>query len=443
MPRSVLVPITNVYAKGDYTAEVKVGSEKRTANLILDTGSSTLVVQNEDYNPADDDHLQPTEYAQDIIYGMGGWYGPVVKTHVHLGMGIFKAGLPDVHIAVTKKEQTGCFAKADGLLGLAYHELNKAYDLSDYLQENGVDPAHTYPWHLEAEQQDDNVREFRSFLRNYPSTDIVPYFTQLEKEGVVGNQFAFIIQRSSVYQTTRKRTTEELRKHPLNNGVFVLGEPKIHTHLFEGRFKEVKVLDDKYYNVNMISMQVGAQKPVPAPKLEKENVSSYVSNAIVDSGAAGIMFPKALFDGLFEGFIAHNPKFEDILKPYKTFEGKEVGIDINLVDFEEWPPIHLTFEGFDGETETLTMTPDTYWQTHAPEPNQVSFQFVNLPKWPNQSVLGLPFMNNFFTLFDRAERENGAVMFAEKKLKFNKLADNIHDDIDKVKSIVEKYWPFK
>ena len=150
--------------------------------------------------------------------------------------------------------------------------------------------------------------------------------------------------------------------------MFVLGEPKIHTHLFEGDFKDVKVLDDKYYNINMFTMQVGDQSPVTAPQLAPEHQKGYVSNAIVDSGASMVMLPKTLFDGLFAGLIAHNPKFEDLLGPFKTFQGKEMGIDMNLINFEEWPPLHFTFEGFDGETITLTMTPDTYWQTHAPEP---------------------------------------------------------------------------
>ena len=442
MPHSVIVPITNVYAKGDYTAEVEIGSEKRTANLILDTGSSTLVVQGEDYDPHKDEHLQPTEYAQDIIYGMGGWYGPVVKTFVNMGKGLFQASLPDAHIAVTRKEMKGCFAQADGLFGLAYRELNRAYDLTEYLKENEVHPAHTFPWHLEADEQDDTVKEFKTFLRNYPSKELTPYFTQLEDEGVVANQFAFIIHRSSIYQTTSQKTTQELKRHPLNNGLFVLGKPKLHTSLFEGRFKEIKVLDDKYYNVNLFTMQVGDQAPVTAPQLAPEHQKGYVSNAIIDSGASGIMFPKALFEGLFAGLIAHNPKFESILAPYKVFEGKEVGIDMDLVNFDEWPPIHLTFEGFDGETETLTMTPDTYWQTHAPEPNQISFQIIYMPSWPNQSVLGLPFMNNFYTVFDRDERENGAVLFAEKRLKLNQLADEIHQSIDKVKEIAKEFWPF-
>jgi len=43
-PQSLRIPITNVYGGGDYTATLLVGSQKKPANVILDTGSSTLAV---------------------------------------------------------------------------------------------------------------------------------------------------------------------------------------------------------------------------------------------------------------------------------------------------------------------------------------------------------------------------------------------------------------
>jgi hypothetical protein len=296
MTQSVLVPITNVYAKGDYTAEVRIGSQEQPANLILDSGSSTLVVQAEDYDPSRDESLVATSYAQDIVYSMGGWYGPVVKTRVEMGVGVFQARIADAHVAVAKKEQTGCFGDSDGLLGLAYRELNDAYNIAEYLTENSIDPPVSYPWYLEQEQQDDSVREFRKFLRQYPHEEIIPYFTQLEQQDVVGNQFAFIIHRSSIYQTSSQKTTAQLKEHPLNNGIFVMGYPRMHKHLYDGEFLDLKVVDDKYYNVKLKSMQVGACEPVTAPELAPEDVKGHVSNAIIDSGASMVILPELLFE---------------------------------------------------------------------------------------------------------------------------------------------------
>lgn len=169
MTRSVLIPITNVYAKGDYAAEVHIGSQKQRANPILDTGSSTMVVQQEDYDPSQDKALQATEHAQNIIYGMGGWYGPVIKTQVSMGSGDFPAELADAYIAVTRKEQANSFGLADGILGLAYHESNCGYNLHSYLQDNQNNPAKTYPWCLASEQADDYVRDFQKFRINSPT----------------------------------------------------------------------------------------------------------------------------------------------------------------------------------------------------------------------------------------------------------------------------------
>jgi hypothetical protein len=411
---SIEIPIVNVYAKGDYCAQVFIGHRKESANLILDTGSSTLVVQSEDYNPADDKCLTATVYAQSITYGMGGWFGPVVKTKVSMGSESNSVELDDVNVAVAHKEQPGNFMGADGILGLAYYELNKAYDLSEYLNENNIKPAFTYPWFLADEQQDDSVKEFKKFLKDYPREYLTPYFTQLETQGVVANQFAFYVHRSSVYQTDSKRPLETLEQHPLNQGLFVLGMPRQHKQLYQGEFKKVKVLDDKYYNVHVESLQVGQCAARKAPLLKQIN-RRYRSNGIMDTGASAIVLPKSLFDQMLEDFKSINPQFDTIIEPYKTFEGVEEGVDASLLDLAQWPDITITLEGFDDESVELVLTPECYWQMHAPEPNQASFQFVFLENWPNQCILGLPIMTRYYTIFDRRECEFGGVFFAEKK----------------------------
>ena len=413
MPRSVIIPVTNVYAKGGYTVKIKIGSQRATANLILDTGSSALVVQGEDYEPAHDKKLKATELAQDVSYGMGGWFGPVVRTKVSMGDGPFSVSLEDTHIAVTRKEQSVCFGDADGILGLAYYELSKAYKLTDYLQENNVEPAVTYPWFLAEEQQDDSIREFKSFLKNYPLNRIKPYFTKLEEQGVVANQFALLVHRSSIYQTRSEKSLKQLKRHPLNNGFFIMGEPKFHKHLFKGSFKKVKVLHNKYYNVNVKSLRVGDCEARLAPKLAERH-KHYRTNGIVDTGASAIVLPKVFFMQMIEDLITINPDFDYILEPYKTFEGVEEGVDLSMIDLAHWPILHLNLEGLDGEDVTLELKPENYWQVHAPKPNQASFQFVFLESWPNQCILGLPLMSSYFTIFDREVQEKGVILFAEK-----------------------------
>jgi hypothetical protein len=44
MPKTLRIPITNVCDGSDYSAQIVVGSEQVIANVILDTGSSTLAI---------------------------------------------------------------------------------------------------------------------------------------------------------------------------------------------------------------------------------------------------------------------------------------------------------------------------------------------------------------------------------------------------------------
>ena len=76
------LPITNVYAKGDYCTTLYIGSEKAPVNLIIDSGSSTLVVKEASYQAAKDKDLVATTIAQEVNYGIGGWNGPVVHSTV-------------------------------------------------------------------------------------------------------------------------------------------------------------------------------------------------------------------------------------------------------------------------------------------------------------------------------------------------------------------------
>lgn len=79
MPAILRLPLTNVYAKGDFTVRVSIGSEATDLQLIIDTGSSTLALHSSRYQTEQDSHLQRTTLVQEVMYGIGGWAGPVTK----------------------------------------------------------------------------------------------------------------------------------------------------------------------------------------------------------------------------------------------------------------------------------------------------------------------------------------------------------------------------
>jgi hypothetical protein len=76
---AIRIPINNVKGGGDYTGQIKIGSQGVVANVILDTGSSTLAVVPRVYKIAQDTDVGSSPYAQLVTYGTGGWSGPVIQ----------------------------------------------------------------------------------------------------------------------------------------------------------------------------------------------------------------------------------------------------------------------------------------------------------------------------------------------------------------------------
>ena len=55
--------------------------------------------------------------AQDIIYGTGGWTGPVVTTSLTMGPN-GQSVSSDTYLALTDEQEPGNFGKADGIRGV-------------------------------------------------------------------------------------------------------------------------------------------------------------------------------------------------------------------------------------------------------------------------------------------------------------------------------------
>jgi len=427
--KSLKLPITNVYAKGDYCATLHIGSEKTPVNLVLDSGSSTLVIKDEVYQASNDRDLEATSYAQEVNYGIGGWNGPLLNTRISIGHHDGELTLEQSHVAlVTNKEQQKTFFKADGFLGLAYHHLNKSFDLTKFLKEQKINPEHTYPWPFEKGSNDSSqvvdasdLKAFKKFLWQHPEQDVKPYFTELEEHKLIANKFAFYSKRSSVHMNQLDACMETQKLDPLNQGYLILGGGEEHTDLYHGEFLEVKVEHDVYYNVELLSMQIGENQPVKAEPLDKAHQNAYLTNAIIDTGAGGIVLTAELYNAMIKQLIAINSSFEALLSPFKDIAEQGIGIDASLLKLEQWPEIKFTFvgEGEGGEKTDeveLTCKPDHYWQLNTPNFGKACFRFLSqLPQWPNQSIIGLPLLNNYYVVFDRSIDKTGVIKFAKQK----------------------------
>jgi hypothetical protein len=377
----IRIPITNVYEDGDYTGIIYVGSQKRPAKVLLDTGSSSLALDGKFYDPSKDTSAKITNLAQEVSYeDNSNWIGGVVKTNV--GVGTQPLVLPQINVAVAYHESSDMFDKSNGILGLAYTKLNNAFEL----------PGPTLPPKFTFNQ-----------IQNGKTTYLEPYFTQLESAGVVANKFAFYTLRSMINTAKAKPAAD-----PLNNGFLILGGGEESTDLFTGNFQVARVVGDTYYNTNLKSVIVGNSAPIMVAATTK--ASGNVSNAIVDSGTNSLVLAQTLFKQILQKL---SPTDDSTLS-----DALRAGyVPMSKLDLSAWPTLTFVLEGALGADVKLQVTPDTYWQTNAPKPGHATAVISGDDgEGKGQSILGLPLMNNYFTIFDRSvDRGLGAISFASIK----------------------------
>ena len=234
-------------------------------------------------------------------------------------------------------------------------------------------------------------------------TYLEPYFTQLEDVGVVGNKFAFYTRRSMISLATAKPATD-----PLNNGFLILGGGEESTDLYTGAFQNVRVVADDYYNTNLKAVIVGKSAPIMVPPPTKS--SGNVSNSIVDSGTNSL----TLDQGLFNAIVSQLSKADDKTLAHAMRSGY---VPVSSLNLANWPTLTFVLEGDAGDGVQLTVPPATYWQVNAPEKGYATaVLFGDGGDMKGQSILGLPLMNNYFTIFDRSVDQGlGAVRFAPIK----------------------------
>jgi hypothetical protein len=399
---SIRVPITNIFGGGDYTVQILVGSEGVPANVIVDTGSSTLAVRQTRYKAAGDKALNPTAWAQDVVYGTGGWAGPVVMTNLTMGSDGNSVTLKNAPMAIATEQEPNNFGAADGILGLAYTPLNDGANLHSYLVEQGINPAVTFPWPFPVQNTAAGVKQFKGFLNSMPGQSITPYFTLLEQEGLTPNKFALYTLRSTISAALKDPTQDSS-----NMGYLVLGGGEEQGELYTGEFVKVAVLDDLYYNTTLKAVQVQGVPAVAAKKLPQQLVSQFGSNSIVDSGTNSMYVANDVFAAIMNSLKKLNPQFVQLAEAALK---SQTGIPSSELNLAQWPAISFILAGEHGENIPLTCAPETYWQTDAPAKGRAVFQIF--PSGLPQSILGLPLMNNYYTVFDRSVDAGGVVRFA-------------------------------
>ncbi|QSX78772.1 pepsin-like aspartic protease [Agrilutibacter solisilvae] len=398
-PTSLRLNTSLAFAKGAYTVTLEFGSQRDKANLLLDTGSSTVVVLPRAYDPARDASLQPTTWAQQINYGQGGWAGPVMATELGLGEGIHARRLASACFAFVQAQQQN-FRDYDGLFGLAFGGLNHAHDMSAVLAQRAVEPSLTWPWPFG--QADGDLHALGQLVRGQPPVSVTPLFTAAGEAHVVTDKFAMLIRRSLVHVLDDEAALHTLAGDPLNQGVLILGGGEEHQDLYEGPFRNVRLVHELYYNANLISVQVGDQPRIPVPALAADELDRAASNAIFDTGSSFLVLEASVYAAVLDAFGRHDANFPGVIQRFEEAFRTESGLPNRLVDHRDWPDLHFHLEGEDGQEVRLSCTPGDYWQANALHAGQSFFLLLEqLPGWPRQSILGLPLLSGCYCIFDR------------------------------------------
>lgn len=369
----IRIPISNLLLGSDYTGKFYIGAQQKEVNLILDTGSSTIAVESQSYDPQQDQNMAATNLAQEVSYGDGsGFVASVVRTDVTVKSATQSVKLPGVAVAVAYYETGSMFGNTQGILGLAYAKLDTAY----ILKKRTVPPTY-------------NANDFRTAY----TTQIEPYFTQLEEAGLVAGKYAFYTRRSVV------RESDNPVADPLNNGWLILGGGEEATDLYTGDFQTAAVLSDDWYSVNLKTVSVGtASIPIDPPTFQ----DNAPTNAIVDSGTNGLVLSPAVYNAI----LAKLPTDQRHLV-------RNGGAPKGSIHMERWPTLTFVLQGVTADI-SLVVRPENYWQIDAGEVGQA--QCMLLKGRDVQSILGLPLMNGYFTIFDdTANHGLGEVKFAALK----------------------------
>ena len=383
----VRLPISNHLVGSDYTVTLSIGQRAQPFSFLLDTGSSALAIGRNVYDPANDPSAQTTKLLQLAHYLSNAFVGGVVTTTLSLtDEGTAKAvNLSGVNLAVAYDKRTDNFGKADGIFGLAYEALDNAYLM----------PVDTWQNQYDSDQ-----------VGLGKKCDLTPCFDQLIDAGLIGRKFAFSVRRSLMSEGQ-----DDPAADPLNSGLFILGGGDECDDLYSGDFTNLAVLHAQHYSVNLLSVQVGDQAPIPVQPIAPG--SNAPSNAFIDSGTPNLLLDQDLYDQIIAAFAAIDSGFADALKQYPFGGG---GCDQTEIDLGKWPPLKLGFQGSDGNPAVLTVEAENYWQFDAAGKGfSLAVIAGDGGMMGGQSIIGLPIFSGSYVVFDRTSSNGaGVIRFARQ-----------------------------
>jgi hypothetical protein len=362
-----------------FALKLSVGKPAVLVNVLLDTGSSMLVVNADPYHRETDTGASNSLLLQKGSFGGSDFLAAVVRTQVGMSADGTTAAmtLPTANLGVVYKVKPFLFGNADGILGLAYPPLNQAILM----------PADTWETSYTPTQLQGLER---------PADNLAPYVDQLASDGLVADKFAFAVGRS----------VASVADASLNSGVFVLGGGEECADLYTGGFDSVAVVHEAYYHTNLVAVRVGGRSIGVAPTSVGDPA---VSNSFIDSGNGGLMLDPGLYQQVIPLFNEVDPTFGPMLQAR--------GHDQAQLDLAAWPTIEFVLQSTAGTQAALGVEPKDYWQFDYPNAGTATARLIGsgAPK-PGQSILGLPLFAGRYVVFDRTGGAGrGVIKFAARR----------------------------
>ena len=184
----------------------------------------------------------------------------------------------------------------------------------------------------------------------------------------------------------------------------VVGGGEESTDLYTGVFQTVKVLSDAWYCTNLKEVIVGTSAPIAA---RIQGPKGMPSNSIIDSGTNSLSLGPQLLTAILSKLPASQKQMLS-----KAIDSSSL-VAVADLKIDQWPTISFVLQG-DTADVRLDVPPSNYWQVNT---QKAGFAAAAITKGEaGLSILGLPLMNGYFTIFDgEADGGKGVVQVCRRQ----------------------------